>query len=537
MLMALAAVAPTLAPATPSPSAGQLYAFGENKFGQLGNATNNKTEEPNPTPTPVTLPGEVGPVTQVAAGAHYSLALTGSGQLFGFGANRYGQLGNATHNRSSEPNAAPTQVTLPGELGPVTQIAAGFDHSLALTSSSQLYAFGANGSGQLGNATNNKTSEPNPTPTRVTLLGEVGPVVQIAAGESHSLALTSSGQLYAFGANGYGELGNATNNKSGAPNPTPQLVTLPGELGLVIQIAAGADHSLALTSSGQLFAFGSNRYGQLGYPTNIKTDDPNPTPTLVTLPGGATIETVARGPQAEETLAVTADLAVVGSPPDGVVGVPYRAQLQATGGAPPYSWRASGLPPGLSINPASGVLSGTPSALGNYATAFTVTDSYGIEASAPLPIRINAPPSAIKALPAPTISKARQSASRWREGGKLAEISRRKRRPPIGSTFSFSLNEQASVSFAFTQQVSGRKVGRTCVAKTHRNARRKRCTRTTTAGTLSFAAHDGMNKVVFQGRLSRSKRLAPGPYTLVIKARNAAGQESAPVRLSFRIVR
>jgi hypothetical protein len=217
--------------------------------------------------------------------------------------------------------------------------------------------------------------------------------------------------------------------------------------------------------------------------------------------------------------------------------VRYVAQVQGGGGVVPYRWSASNLPPGLSIDRQSGVISGTPSAAGSYPAMLTVTDSSGVEASAVLPIRANASPSTIQALPAPRISGARQSASRWREGGKLAHISRHKTRLPIGSTFSFSLNEQASVSFAFTHQVSGRKVGRTCIAKTRRNARRKRCTRTVTAGTLSFTAHGGINRVVFQGRISLSKRLAPGRYTLVIAARNAAGQGSTPVRLSFTIVR
>jgi hypothetical protein len=211
--------------------------------------------------------------------------------------------------------------------------------------------------------------------------------------------------------------------------------------------------------------------------------------------------------------------------------------VQAGGGVASYRWSASNLPPGISIDRQSGVISGTPSTVGSYPAMLTVTDSSGIEASALLLIPINPLPSAIQALPAPRISGARQSASRWREGRKLAHISRHKTRLPVGSTFSFSLNEQASVSFAFTQKVKGRKVGRSCVAKTRMNARRKGCTRTVTAGTLSFIAHGGINRVVFQGHISRSTRLAPGRYTLVITARNAAAQESTPVRLGFTIVR
>jgi hypothetical protein len=217
--------------------------------------------------------------------------------------------------------------------------------------------------------------------------------------------------------------------------------------------------------------------------------------------------------------------------------VPYVAQVQAGGGVAPYRWSASNLPPGLSIDRQSGVISGTPSAAGSYPAMLTVTDSSGIEASALLLIPINAPPSAIQVLPAPRISGARQSASRWREGGKLAHISRHKTRLPIGSTFSFSLNEQASVSFTFTQQLAGRRVGHECVARTKKNRHKQVCKRTVMAGALGFTGHAGINKVVFQGRVSSSKKLKPGTYTLILTATNSAGARSAAVSLRFTIVR
>ncbi len=101
--------------------------------------------------------------------------------------------------------------------------------SAATTSPGETYAFGENSSGQLGNATNTGTSNPNPTPSLVTLPGAGGSVVQVAAGFAHSLALTSTGQLYAFGLNEFGELGNATNNGTANPNPTPTPVRSPAQ--------------------------------------------------------------------------------------------------------------------------------------------------------------------------------------------------------------------------------------------------------------------------------------------------------------------
>ena len=138
------------------------------------------------------------------------------------------------------------------------------------------------------------------------------------------------------------------------------------------------------------------------------------------------------------------------------------------------------------------------------------------------------------------VSDLRQSHAVWREGRRLALLSAlrrggRKPRPPVGTTFSFSLNQQARVTFRFTRQLTGRRVGRKCLATTNRNRRHRHCRRTVSAGTLPFAGHSGVNKVSFQGRLSRSKRLAPGRYTLTITASNATGT-SAPTSLVFTIV-
>ena len=139
----------------------------------------------------------------------------------------------------------------------------------------------------------------------------------------------------------------------------------------------------------------------------------------------------------------------------------------------------------------------------------------------------------------PVISSARQSASRWRAGNLLARISDAAARPaalPVGTTFSFNLSQAARAGLTFTQSVAGRKVGRTCIAPSVLNRGRPKCTRTLVRGALSFTAHTGTNEVRFQGRISRTRKLKPGRYTLVIAATNSAGQRSTPVHLSFTIV-
>jgi hypothetical protein len=63
------------------------------------------------------------------------------------------------------------------------------------------------------------------------------------------------------------------------------------------------------------------------------------------------------------------------------------------------------------------------------------------------------------------------------------------------------------------------------------------CTRTVTAGSLTFTGHSGTNTVAFQGHVSPVAKLKPGHYTLVITATNSAGVRSAPMSLSFTIAK
>jgi HYR domain len=139
---------------------------------------------------------------------------------------------------------------------------------------------------------------------------------------------------------------------------------------------------------------------------------------------------------------------------------------------------------------------------------------------------------------APIVRGASESAKTWRENNQLARITARKNtKPPVGTTFSFSLNEQARATLNFTQRLAGRKVLGNCLAQSTKNRDKPRCARTVIVGTLTFIAHHGVNKVRFAGRVSTTKKLKLGRYTLQITATNAQGRSSAQQSLSFTIVK
>ncbi len=122
----------------------------------------------------------------------------------------------------------------------------------------------------------------------------------------------------------------------------------------------------------------------------------------------------------------------------------------------------------------------------------------------------------------------------WRLGSLLPRLSRR---VPVGTTIAFTLSAPARATLVFSQAKPGRRVGRRCAAPSRRNRGRRRCTRFVRAGGLTFAAHAGLDKVRFQGRLSRTKKLKPGRYTLTITATPSAGQRSNVRTAGFTIVR
>ncbi len=253
-------------------STGAVYAWGDNAFGQLGDASTTQRTSP----VLVGLPAGV-TATAVSAGANHSLVVTSTGAVYAWGFNGSGQLGDAsTTNRTS-----PVPVGLPGGVT-ATAVSAGSSHSLVVTSTGAVYAWGLNTNGQLGDgSTTQRTS-----PVLVGLPAGVTATAVSAGAGFHSLALTSTGAVYTWGANGNGQLGDGTTTQ----RISPVLVNLPAGV-TATAVSAGNSHSLALTSTGAVYAWGLNGNGQLGDGTTTQRTSP----VLVNLPAGVTASAVSAG--------------------------------------------------------------------------------------------------------------------------------------------------------------------------------------------------------------------------------------------------
>ncbi|MCL2445034.1 IPT/TIG domain-containing protein [Candidatus Saccharibacteria bacterium] len=247
-------------------SEGQIFAWGLNTSGQLGDGTNTNSNIPVAVDITGALAGRR--VVQIAASHHASLALDSEGRVFSFGGNWSGQLGDDTNINSN----IPVEVDMTGVLAGrrVVQIASGNEHYLALDSEGQIFAWGLNTSGQLGNGTFTNSSVPVEVDMTGVLAGR--DIVQISTSTSHSLALDSEGRIFTWGNGGSGQLGNGTNTASSVPVEVDMTGVLAGRR--VVQIAAGGDHTLALDSSGQIWTWGGNANGQLGDGTNTASNVP-----------------------------------------------------------------------------------------------------------------------------------------------------------------------------------------------------------------------------------------------------------------------
>jgi alpha-tubulin suppressor-like RCC1 family protein len=216
---------------------GTVWCWGNNNAAQLAVAGIPS----RPTPAPIAISGALA----IAAGDSHGCAVLGDRTVVCWGYNNAGQLGGG-----STSNPATTPVAVSG-LTDVLEIAAGDDHSCARRGDETVWCWGDNAKGQLGDGGQMQ----RPSPVQV---GSLAGAKAIAIGWTHSCALVAGGRVTCWGENTHGELGDGTKADRASAGV---FVDLPAA---AATIAAGFHHSCAALSNGEVWCWGQNAHGELG---------------------------------------------------------------------------------------------------------------------------------------------------------------------------------------------------------------------------------------------------------------------------------
>ncbi|WP_235431571.1 RCC1 domain-containing protein [Paenibacillus sp. VT-400] len=230
---------------------GDLYTFGYSYYGQLGDARGWRNSNAYPTPVKV-----MSDVKEVACGYLHTVVLKNNGDVYTFGYNNYGSLGNGSSNDSYVPQKVATGIR---------RIGAGYTSSFTIDQEGKLYATGYNGYGGLGIAG---------TQARYSFTYVMDDVRQVDGGVYHTLFLKNDGSVWGAGYNYHGQTGRATGNSTSNAYPTPHKI-----MDNCRSVTCGGYFSGIVTNEGKLYTFGNDDYGQLG--RGFVGGSINPTPTLV----------------------------------------------------------------------------------------------------------------------------------------------------------------------------------------------------------------------------------------------------------------
>lgn len=235
-------------------AAGDVWCWGENFAGQLGDGTFDARQ----TPGRVQRPAGVSFVA-VGAGIVHTCALGADGSAWCWGDNSAGQLGNGAG--PGDPGPEPVRVAVPAGIT-FSQLSVGGVHTCALTPAGEAWCWGDNSTGQLGAGTFDAAAAP-------VAVQAPGPLRQVGAGVLHACAVSTAGQVLCWGDNSAGQLGNGTTDPSAAP------VAVSGALAAV-EVSGGLQHTCAVTpaTDGRIFCWGANASGRLG--TDGEQDSPIP---------------------------------------------------------------------------------------------------------------------------------------------------------------------------------------------------------------------------------------------------------------------
>ena len=263
---------------------GKVFCWGNGISGQLGNGSNENHSRPQRVKDE---DGEsyLSGIVQVASGSEHTCALESGGDVFCWGLQSYGRLGNEQSTNLSNTPVKASNLSL------ITKISVGGQHSCALKENSQVVCWGMGANGRLGN---NDINEGDSSVPVVVMFAESAPntggtvslsatpsmvaldrVEQISAGKAHTCALRGGGEVFCWGRGVDGQLGNNNESNSDSLFAT-RVVGLSGSgsLSEVLQINVGISHTCALKESDGVFCWGNGSNGRLGYGDNTYSKVP-----------------------------------------------------------------------------------------------------------------------------------------------------------------------------------------------------------------------------------------------------------------------
>ena len=191
-----------------------------------------------------------------ACGSHHTITLSNDGTLHSFGYNRQGQLGLGHNKNISLPTPIPN-------LPKITQISCGFDFTVCVDCEGFMWSFGENSAGQLGTGNNTNFNVPQN-------ILNIPPVDSVSCGSDHTLIITTDSNLWSCGYNSSGQLCLGDKEDRSKPQKTP--------FSNISKISAGYCYSLFQNNKGEIFACGSNQYGECGLG---HFNNPQITPSLI----------------------------------------------------------------------------------------------------------------------------------------------------------------------------------------------------------------------------------------------------------------
>ena len=218
------------------------YCWGENDQGQLGD--DSTTNRNRPVPIDDTQGLEF---TDLALGYKYSCGIINNGSVYCWGYNNYGQLGDNSTTSSS----IPVSVDFPSTVQAVA-IVAGYAHTCVLTAMDEVYCWGYNSVGNLGDGTTTNSL----TPTRVQLPSRNGDsIVQLSSGQNFNCVLIDNGTAFCWGSNDYGQVEGDLSNHLPNTVSTPAFVNIT-ESGQLSSIDVGTHHTCAVLVNSDVKCWG-----------------------------------------------------------------------------------------------------------------------------------------------------------------------------------------------------------------------------------------------------------------------------------------